>query len=963
MNAHALRPWTELVKLHPDVEAGNLPEAVFAIDLGAIAERDLAVPIVNREPEAFFRATYLTADLRRLLEEVLASLAGKSDYNRVLKLRTPFGGGKSHTLAALLHAARDRAALNVLPEAAGLPDPGKVYVAVFDGEKFDARDGKTLPDGRKIQTMWGWIAWQLGSETFKLVENHDKDRVSPGGDVIKQMLSGKPKLILLDEVLKYMERASAVAVLDSTLQRQAKDFFQNLTVEVAGSKNAAMVYSLQWSARESLGNVALLQEIDKMASRVDQLREPVTGDEVLHVLHRRLLGGTPPAAPAREVSEAYSKVVTGMRQAHAETLSDRQQAEQEGLALLNRMKAAYPFHPALIDVMRERWAAVDQFQRTRGALKFLSSCLHALKTEGGARAILGPAEIPLRNVEVRVKMLKELGVQNDYDAVIAADIEGPSARAKRIDERLARETPGLANVKPATRLATAILVYSFGGLRRPGAGTEDTLPPGVTETELLSSCVGPDLDSITASAVLGELRSACLYLHFDGVRYCFKKDPNVTKLIEDAEQEITREDTSNPKVGPVRSGIKDLLEKKLAGKPTLVWPEASGEIPNDEPRFLLAYLPLEFAADTKTDQEKRGLSLLSQYGDKPRRYRNGVGLAIPEKKQVEALRRAVRYLLAIDRVDNQKAKHRLNKDQLDQLRERRRTEEAAAESALRGLYASAWLLRMDSGGMALDKVEIGGRPLQATGVHERMMELLMNIGTPKVHATLTPTKAIQRVKLGDSVAPGEPLRLFVKAGDVLDAFYEILEPPRILTADVLRKAIAKGLGDGQFAWFSGSTPQLASDNRVQVNPEKIVYGRAIAEDEVDFETGWLIVPSALPEQPSASTQPGQLQEQPGAQPASSGSTTLPPIGTGSQGEDHPSSANKRTSVSLHFAATRDQIYKAFPAIANLADKSDSGEIVVRIEGTSQKGFDPSWLRNAVEEPLDEADVKRLEKQS
>ena len=233
-----------MVKLHPDVEAGNLPEAVFAIDLGAIAECDPAVPVVNRDAEAFFRATYLTADLRKLLEEVLASLAGKPDFNRVLKLRTPFGGGKSHTLATLLHAARNREALNVLPEAAGLPNPGKVAVAVLDGEKFDARDGKTLSDGRKIQTMWGWIAWQLGEDKFKLVENHDKDRVSPGGDVIKQILAGGPKLILLDEVLKYMERASAVAVLDSTLQRQAKDFFQNLTVEVAGSKNAAMVYSL-----------------------------------------------------------------------------------------------------------------------------------------------------------------------------------------------------------------------------------------------------------------------------------------------------------------------------------------------------------------------------------------------------------------------------------------------------------------------------------------------------------------------------------------------------------------------------------------------------------------------------------------------------------------------------------------------------------------------------------------------
>jgi predicted AAA+ superfamily ATPase len=144
-----------MVKLHPDVEAGALADAVFAIDLGAIAMGDPNVPAVYRDSEAFFRATYLTADLRKLLDEVLASLAGKAGYNRVLKLHTPFGGGKSHTLAALLHAAKNRRALDAIPEAKGFADPGKAAVAVFDGEKFDARDGKTLEDGTVVRTMWG----------------------------------------------------------------------------------------------------------------------------------------------------------------------------------------------------------------------------------------------------------------------------------------------------------------------------------------------------------------------------------------------------------------------------------------------------------------------------------------------------------------------------------------------------------------------------------------------------------------------------------------------------------------------------------------------------------------------------------------------------------------------------------------------------------------------------------------
>jgi RecJ-like exonuclease len=64
----------------------------------------------------------------------------------------------------------------------------------------------------------------------------------------------------------------------------------------------------------------------------------------------------------------------------------------------------------------------------------------------------------------------------------------------------------------------------------------------------------------------------------------------------------------------------------------------------------------------------------------------------------------------------------------------------------------------------------------------------------------------------------------------------------------------------------------------------------------------------------------------------------------------------RRTVQIAFTATRDQVFKAFPAIANLADKSDGGKITIRVEGTSDRGYDPSWLRNAVEEPLDEAGV-------
>jgi hypothetical protein len=584
--------------------------------------------------------------------------------------------------------------------------------------------------------------------------------------------------------------------------------------------------------------------------------------------------------------------------------------------------------------------------------------MYSLKKNGGAKPLLAPGDVPLRDVDVRVKMLKELGVQNDYDPVITADIDGPNARAKRIDDRMARETPALASVRPATHIATAILLYSFGGLRRVGSGNNETLPSGVTENELLAACVSPDLDNITATAVLSELRNTCLYLHYDGVRYCFKKDPNVTKLIEDAEQTIAREDSQARGFGPVRSMIKEMLDTRLAGHhTTIVWPPKSQDIPDEDPRFLVAYLPLEFASESKTEQERQAREYLTKYGDRPRRFRNGLGLAIPEKKQIEALRRAVRYLLAIDRVENKKQQLRLTKDQLDQLKERKRTEQVAAESCFRELYTAVWLPRVQDGELEIEKVERGGRPLQSTGIHERIMELLTNVGTPRVHCTVTPRKITERVKLGESLSDGEPIIAGVKAFDILESFFRDINPPRLESSSVLRKGIARGVLEGVFAYVSGGIPILDKDGKFQVSRDKVILGKTLADDEIDFDSGFLMIPTAVPEEPVVQPPDSILIGE---------GTGTPPFGTGADAGTGTELSTTSTGVTgrkkritLTFEATREQVFKVFPAIANLADKSDKAKVRIKVEGNAADGYDPSWLRNAVDEPLDEADIERI----
>jgi uncharacterized protein len=704
------KPWIEIVSLHPDVVSENFSEDIFALDLGPLADGLPNVPTVYRDAEQFFRASYITKGLRSILNDALSRLGG-GQGNRVLKLLTPFGGGKSHTLAALFHACRNRQALEVIPEGRSLPECPIGRVAVFDGQFFDATNGKDIPGEKfKARTLWGWIAWSLGKMPgYELVRQQDETRVAPGGDVILNLLQEGPNLILLDEVLNYLISAGGIKVEQTTLRDETLTFLQRLTVAVSNTQNTALIFSLQSSKRESLEYINLLNTLDHLAARKDQRREPVEMDEVLSVIQRRLLAKIPAEAEATPAAIAYQDIVTNMKKAYAKTPAEVQQAEEEGLILRDRIRAAFPFNPALIDLMRERWASIPDFQRTRGALRFLAACLRATHREGKSRLLLGPGDVPLQDAEVRLAFFKEVGQQADFQAVLESDLIGTNARARRIDERRAKENPQETGKRPATRLATAILMYSFGGLKKEGAGEGELLPPGITEPELLSACVGPEMDSTTALACLKELKDHCLYLHFDGARYCFKKDPNVTLLVEQEAEMVARHEEM------VTARIRTMLEERLAGHRTVIlWPTKSAEIPNQDPAFLIAYLPMEFGDQPKQAREDAAKQLLGTYGDKPRKYRNGLALAVPDREQIGILRRAVRYLIAMESIKNKAKQYNLTDEQKSQLKEKEATEKATAESAFLKLYTEAWLPKIENGGLVIEPVAVGGRPLQTT---------------------------------------------------------------------------------------------------------------------------------------------------------------------------------------------------------------------------------------------------------
>ena len=972
MSTPVIKPWVESVTLHPDVVSPNFSEDIFALDLGPLADGNKSVPAVYRDPEQFFRASYLTTGLQSLLSDVLSRLSGGTG-NRVLKLITPFGGGKSHTLASLFHAASNRKALDSIPEGKALPNIGKVRTAVFDGQFFSPSNGKDFPGGKsKANTLWGWVAWSLGGQAgYDMIRKADEGRVSPGGDDILKLLGDEPNLILLDEVLEYLISAGGIKVIDTTLRDETLSFIKHLTVAVGNTTRSVLVFSLQSSKpRESLEYTGLFHTLDHIAARKDQLREPVEGNEILRVIQRRFLAKIPSDSDSTPAATGYQEVVSAMRRAYAKTPAEQAQAEQEGMELRDRIRAAYPFHPALIDLMRERWAAIDDFQRTRGALRFMADCLRAAHSAGTSRAILGPGDVPIHDATVRRRFIKELGLQANFQACLEHDFVGANARARRIDERRAKEFPTEAIKRPAMRVATAILMYSFGGLRREGAKETETLPPGISEADLLAICVGPSLDSTTVMACLKELKEQCLYLHFDGVRYCFKKDPNVTLLVEQEAEVVARDEDL------VHDKIKEMLEARLAGHNVYIWPSKSGEVPDKEPAFIVAYLPLEFASETKADKQAIATNILENYGDKPRSYRNGIGLAIPSSDQVEILRRAVRYLVAIERVKTKAKQHNLTDEQRSQLRERESTEKAAAESALLKLYTEVWLPKKEDSGIGIDPVAVGGRPLQTTLsakkealIHERVMELLTQV-QKRVFATVTPGKIVEFFALGD----GPPPNRGVTTGEVVTGFFSFLGLTRLTSEKIVAKAIATGVEKRIFGYLGGGAPTLGTDGKYLVSTSKVRFDTQVAEDEIDLESGFIMLPQAIPqpEKPADTTAgdgagPGGLGRTApgtvagaGAGVATAGGAAIAGTGgtggAGAAGGTGPGSTTgtPQTSVELSFSADSATLYTAWQAMANLADMA--GKVAVTVKAESETGFDKSKLNNGVLEPLREANL-------
>src|SRR5205085_6486132 len=102
-----LKPWYDVVELREDLRENRpLDASEFAVHLDQI--RDGRAPKDYADPRRFFERTYVTGSLLDLAAQVQRRLSGiQVETSAVFNMATQFGGGKSHSLTALYHLARN----------------------------------------------------------------------------------------------------------------------------------------------------------------------------------------------------------------------------------------------------------------------------------------------------------------------------------------------------------------------------------------------------------------------------------------------------------------------------------------------------------------------------------------------------------------------------------------------------------------------------------------------------------------------------------------------------------------------------------------------------------------------------------------------------------------------------------------------------------------------------------------
>ena len=621
----SLRPWREVCQPHPDVLSARFSDAEFAANLALVDQGEGSEEYVD--PAAFFRITYATEGLTRVLTSTLGRLAGKGG-DPVIGLQTSFGGGKTHTMLALHHLAgasdagyrsEDLAGMESVFEAAGVGTLGRVRRAVFVGTHKGAAEALHIGDGREIRTLWGYLAWRLGGwEAVDGIADSETARTNPGSEKMIPILRGAaPCIILLDEVVAFARQLRG-------LEYDAfHAFIQSLTEAAAAVDGAVVVGSLPESGAEVGDEQGMhaLRRLEKIFGRVQSAWMPASGIETFEIVRRRLFQ---PLDSAGE--RVRDQTIRAFRKLYRDNRADFP-AEVRERGYAEEMRRAYPLHPDILRRFSGDWSVLEKFQRTRGILKIMADVVYSLWRGESQAPLITPAMLPFHDVKVRTALTEPL--DRAFGPILQSEVDGEQAHTARIEAR----RPRFMRTRAATRAARSVFFATA-----PHAGARRG---GMTGGELRLACAQPGDQIAIFGEALEELARRSAHLYRDGDSYWYSPQPTLNKLAADRARDLSARDAD--------ARIVELLrdeQRRRAGFPRVhAAPDNLTDI-EDRRATALVILPPSMSHDAGAGSESPAAAAaretLERRGSGQRSYRNALVFVAPDATNIEAARQNAR---------------------------------------------------------------------------------------------------------------------------------------------------------------------------------------------------------------------------------------------------------------------------------------------------------------------------------
>ena len=680
----ALKPWREVVTPHPDVASGRYQQAEFAADLWQVYQGEGSDEYKN--PTEFFRRTFLTEGLRRLLSQAVLRLSGKGG-DPVVELQTNFGGGKTHSELALYHlfsgaAAGELPGAEELVKELGISLPKNVRRAVFVGTQISPGKPHKKPDGTTVRTLWGEIAWQLGGkEGYKLVKEDDEKATNPGNSLKELFNKYGPCLILIDEWVAYARQLHTTADLPAGSFETHFTFAQALSEAAKAAKNTLLVVSIPASesphqkAERGVTDIEVggergreaLARLKNAIGRVEASWRPASPDEGFEIVRRRLFQPlTGDQFVTRDaVARAFVDLYGSQQQ---EFPSECREADYE-----RRIKMAYPIHPELFDRLYNDWSTLDKFQRTRGVLRLMAAVIHSLWERQDSSVLIMPGNVPIDDQMVQFELTRYL--EDHWVPVIEKDVDGSNSLPLSLD----RDNPNLGRYSACRRVSRTIYMGSAPMLRASHRGIDDR--------QVKLGCVQPGEAVATFGDALRRLTDSATYLYVDGKRYWYSTQPTVTRLADDRAGQLTDDQIGDEIIKRLREEARTRSDfsKVHACVP-------SSDVP-DEREARLVILGPDFPhanRDEKSAARKEAAVILDSRGSSPRNFKNTLVFLAGDGNRMRELEQAARQFLAWSSISDDRVTLNLDEFQKRQAETKKKSADEAVD--LRITEAYHWLL-------------------------------------------------------------------------------------------------------------------------------------------------------------------------------------------------------------------------------------------------------------------------------